>query len=140
MERRVLDALYGSPYAMKLKYFEFHVRLMDRRVRAVYVVVVEIHRCLPRDLREVWRATDQNIAATKAFPWHFQIYARQDGIPAVSKVESSALVPRQYHHATGRLYYSRFVSMALPEYHHYPPHPPRLAVPTHVWVLKLSRL
>jgi hypothetical protein len=83
VEWRELDALYGSPYALKLKYFEFHVQLMDCRVTAVYVVMAETHRCLLRDLMEVWRATDQKIAATKAFPWHFQIYGHQVGIPAV---------------------------------------------------------
>lgn len=140
MERPVLDALYDSLYAMKLKCFEFHVQLMDRRVTAVCVAVAEIHRCQPRDSMEVWRATDQNIAATEAFPWHFLIYERRSEIPAVSKVERSALAPRQYRHATGRLYYSRFVSMALPSYHRYPPRPLRLAVPTHVWVLKLNLL
>lgn len=68
-----------------------------------FEVKAEIHHCLRPDSREAKLAAVRNIAATKAFLWHFQIYGRRiESLTVGSRFVSLALGPQQFLHATAR--------------------------------------
>lgn len=112
-----------------------HAKLLVLRAMAMGAMAETRHCPFRGWLRLAMRATVRSIAATKASPWHFQIYEHPVGIPAVESLSPMELAQFESLHATRRWYCSRSDEEERVGYRRCPLHPPRLAVPARGEVL-----